>query len=74
MRYYQKCKEKEAADNAKANPKMFWQYINRTKTTAGIANLETPTNGLTSNDAEEVEILATSFSNVLLRKMQRTCQ
>ena len=28
-RYYLKCKEKEAADNARTNPKNFWQYINR---------------------------------------------
>ena len=66
---YQKCKEKETTDNARTNPKTFWQYINRgTKMHAGIADLETPTNGLTSNDAEKAEILATFFSSVFTKE------
>ena len=55
-RYYQKCKEKEAADNVRTNPKKLWQYIKgRKKTAAGIANLENPTNRLTSNDEEKAK-------------------
>ena len=40
------------------NPETFWQYVNlRTKKTSGIADLETPQQTLTSNDAKKAEIL-----------------
>ena len=50
-RYLQKCQEREVADNAKSNPKTFWQFVNRkTKTTVGIADLEmSGTNELTKD-------------------------
>ena len=68
-RYHQKCKEKEAADNAKTNPEKFWQYINRrTKTTTRIADLEGPGNKLTSDDKEKAETLAISFSSVFTKE------
>ena len=64
-RYQQKCQEKEIANEAKTNPKKFWQYVNRrTKTTSRIADLETPNNTLTSKDNEKAEILANFFTSV----------
>ena len=69
MRYHQKHKEKEVADNAKTNPKKFWQYINRrTKTTTGIADLEGPGNKLINDDKEKAEILANFFSSVFTKE------
>ena len=68
-RHYQKCKEKEVADNAKTNPEKLWQYINRkTKTTTGIADLEGPGNKLINDDKEKVEILANFFSSVFTKE------
>ena len=69
-RYQQRCQEKEIADNAKSNPKKFWQYINRrTKTSTGIADLENiTTNRLTSNDKEKAKVLATFFSSVFTQE------
>ena len=67
--YQQKCQEKEIANEAKTNPKKFWQYVNRrTKTTSGIANLETPNNTLTSKDKEKAEILANFFTSVFTKE------
>ena len=57
------------ANTAKANPKKFWQYINRpTKIETGIGDLETPSNGLTGNDKDKAEILANFFSNVFTQE------
>ena len=69
-RYQQRCQEKEIADNAKSNPKKFWQYINRrTKTSTRIADLENiTTNRLTSNDNEKAEVLATFFSSIFTQE------
>ena len=62
-------KEKEVADNAKTNPKKFWQYINRrTKTTTGIADLEGPRNKLINDDKEKAEIQANFFSSVFTKE------
>ena len=64
-RYHQKRQERKIANEAKSNPKKFWQYVNmRIKTTLGIVDLETPQNTLTSKDAEKVEILANLFTSV----------
>ena len=69
MRYHQKCREKEVADNAKTNPKKFWQYINRrTKTTTGIADLEGLGHKLMNDDKEKAEILANFFSSVFTKE------
>ena len=56
----------EVADNAKSNPKKFWQFVNRkTKTTVGIADLEmSGTNKLTKDDAQKAEEFAIFFSSV----------
>ena len=68
-RQNQKHYEKIIPDEAKSNPKTFWQYINiRTKTTSGIANLETPQEILTSNDEEKAEILADFFTSVFTQE------
>ena len=40
----------------------------RTKTTAGIADLETPQKILTSNDEEKAEILANFFTSVFTQE------
>ena len=40
----------------------------RTKTTSGIADLETPQNTLTSKDAEKAEILANFFTSVFTKE------
>ena len=68
-RYRQKCQEKEIANEAKTNPKKFWQHVNRrTKTTSGIADLETPNNTLTSKDNEKAEILANFLTSVFTKE------
>ena len=68
-RQLQKNREKDVANTAKANPKKFWQYINRTtKIVAGIGDLETPSNGLTGNDKDKAEILANFFSSVFTQE------
>ena len=69
-RFDQKCKGKEVADNVRTSPKTFWEYINKRKkkTTPGIADLDTPTNGLISNDAEKVEIFVTFFPSVFAKE------
>ena len=68
-RYRQKCQEKEIANEAKTNPKKFWQYVNRrTKTTSGIADLETPNNTLISKDKEKAEILTNYFTSVFTKE------
>ena len=60
---------KEIANEAKTNPKKFWQYVNRrTKTTSGIADLETPNNTLTSKDNKKAEILANYFTSVFTKE------
>ena len=57
------------ADNARTNPKKFWQYINRrTKTTTGIADLETASSELTKDDAEKAEVLAVFSSSVFTKE------
>ena len=68
-RRLQKNREKDVANTAKANPKKFWQYINRTtKIVTGIGDLETPSNGLTGNDKDKAEILANFFSSVFTQE------
>ena len=68
-RYWQKCQEKEIANEAKTNPKKFWQYVNRrTKTTSGIADLETPNNTLSSKDKKKAEISANFFTSVFTKE------
>ena len=69
-RYQQRCQEKEIAENAKSNPKKFWQYIKwRTKTSTRIADLENiTTNRLTRNDKEKAKVLATFFSSVFTQE------
>ena len=65
IRYHQKRQEREVANEAKSNPKNFWQYVNmRTKTTSGIADLATLQNTLTSKEVEKAEILANFFTSV----------
>ena len=57
------------ANTAKANPKKFWQYINRTtKIVIGIGDLETPSNRLSVNDKDKAEILANFFSSVFTQE------
>ena len=57
------------ANTAKANPKKFWQYINKTtKIVTGIGDLETPSNGLTGNDKDKAEILTNFFSSVFTQE------
>ena len=75
-RYQQKCQEKVIAENAKTNPKKFWQYINqRTKTSSGIADLEdTATGRLTSNEKKKAKILATFFTSVFTQWGLKKCQ
>ena len=68
-RYQQKYQEKETANEAKTNPKKFLQYVNRrTKTTSGIADLETPNNTHTSKDKEKAEILDNFFTSVFTKE------
>ena len=44
----------------------------RTKTTLGIADLETPQNTLTSKDAEKAKILANFFTSIFTKENQDT--
>ena len=61
--------ERDVTNTAKGNPKMFWQYINRTTPiTTGIKYLETLSNKLTGNDKEEADILANFFSSVFTKE------
>ena len=58
-RYHQKRQEREIANEAKSNPKKFWQYVNiRTKTTLGIADVETP----------QISNLANFFTSVFTKE------
>ena len=63
MRHHQKYQEKKIVNEAKTNPKKFWQYVNmRTKTTSGIVDLETHYNTHTNKDQENVEKLPNFFT------------
>ena len=66
--------EKEIAENAKVNPKMFWQYANsKRKTKSGIGELKTTnSNGeveTAKTDKERAEVLANFYSSVFTRKL-----
>jgi hypothetical protein len=65
--------EKELAENAKVNPKKFWQYANfKRKTKSGIGELKTTnSNGevkTAKTDKEKAEILANFYSSVFTRE------
>ena len=64
--------EKEIAENAKVNPKKFWQYANsKRKTKSGIGELKTTnSNGevdTAKTDKEKEEVLANFYSGVFTR-------
>ena len=61
--------EKEIAQNAKSNPKIFWKYANsKRKTNTGISELkfksEEGEERKTTTDKEKAEVLASFFSSV----------
>jgi hypothetical protein len=61
--------EKEIAQNAKSNPKIFWKYANsKRKTNTGISELkfksEEGEERKTTTDREKAEVLASFFSSV----------
>ena len=65
--------EKEIAENAKVNPKKFWQYTNsKRKTKSGIGELKTTnSNGeveTAKTDKEKAEVLANFYSSVFTRE------
>ena len=65
--------EKELAENAKVNPKKFWQYANsKRKTKSGIGELKTTnSNGeveTAKTDKEKAEVLANFYSNLFTRE------
>ena len=61
--------ERQISQEAKSNPKRFWQYLRRIlKTRTGIADLlKSPgdeSETLTTNDQEKAEVLSGFFSSV----------
>ena len=65
--------EKELAENAKVNPKKFWQYANsKRKTKSGIGELKaTNSNGevkTAKTDKEKAEVLANFYSRLFTRE------
>jgi hypothetical protein len=64
--------EKEIAENAKVNPKKFWQYANsKRKRKSGIGELKTNSNGeidTAKTSKEKAEVLANFYSRVFTRK------
>ena len=61
----------EVAQDAKTNPKKFWNFVNnKTKTKPGIPNLQKSDNkdDMTSNDKEKAEVLLDYFSSVFTQE------
>ena len=57
--------EKSVAEDAKSNPKSFWNYINsRLKSSHAIPNLIKPDGSLTENDNEKAHVLNNFFCSV----------
>ena len=71
--------ERNIADEAKANPKRFWQYTkSKTKTRPGVADLRLDMDGsdqkenMTANDKEKASVLNNFFSSVFTREPDGT--
>ena len=68
-----KQKEKSIAENAKSNPKGFWNYVQRkSKTKSSIPNLYTgevnDKDNLSKDDKEKAEVLSSFFSSVFTKE------
>ena len=58
----QKEQERKVANEAKSNPKAFWNYVkSKTKTRTGIADLKKPDGSKTKNDREKADLLNLFF-------------
>ncbi|KAG7178057.1 putative Endonuclease-reverse transcriptase-containing protein 8, partial [Homarus americanus] len=69
-----KRKEQETAKNVKANPKVFWKYVQtKTRTKARIADLYKDEEKVqkTVNDQEKADVLSEQFSQVFIKEPDR---